>query len=718
MSTALNDRDAILQAASVRIINPKNAAIQLNASLSLFHLDAEGIVTVPTTTITATLIGLEGDVTFTVDGAALTSVTGKSAVVRYVDMTGPAAIITARIIAGGQIFSQSCIIGVVRDGADGGSGARGAGMYFATGNAWVDGTADAATPGGNVVGDVVTISNGSTYSMMKRWSGAEWLAMGAVFDGSLFVTGSIHGAALKVGTVEIRKPDGTLILGAGGTLAAEAAAPGTKNSEIVVGGRNLFPDGDFERGIHNLYGAGYTDVNLNASAGTISGAKSLFMQGTGADMYVYLGTRVNVTPGKEYRISFYSRSATQGVITASSSYIKLVNSSDAVVGNTFLPMDNLGGDWRRQVVAWTCPPGVTQIEPRFGILTNGAYSWLAIDCVQIEEGNAATQWAPSTEDIAADAQVKADASRTAAQIYATEQINLANVVTRAYADGKVTAEEQRAIADATAKANAARDAAIADANAKLAAKMNKGNDVLSGIISVDTVSAPAGFRAGTLTWDAAGDRTGGHGTAMTPKGLISYNEAGQRTFMANGQTGVVNMRGEINGGAFTGYTWPAAGQIGFHVGPNGALFGNANNGRYTQITADGNMYMPGFSHDNGQLTLTNTIIVTPRLRTDFFISVPNLYLNSQVNTNSYQQFALSATLNNGTGPYRYNWSFQMEEGDIAMGADPSNTNGIVRSRGTNRVCSGFLTCTVTDANGATHSDSGYIRIQFGSGVPV
>jgi hypothetical protein len=715
MSTALNDRDAILQAASVRIINPKNADILMKAEPSLFHVNAAGAVDVAATTITATLIGLEGDVTFAVDGATLTSVTGKTAVVRYVDMQGPAAIVTARIVAGGEPFTQSCIIGVVRDGAPGNGtpGARGAGQYFAGGSVWSDGTANAATPGDNVVSDVVTISNGGTFAMTKRWDGAAWNAIGAVFDGSLFVTGSINGAALKVGTVEIRKPDGTLILGAGGTLAAEAAAPGTKNSEIVVGGRNLFPDGDFERGVHTLQGT--VSAYTTNREGAISGTKSLFMDGTVADMYAWLVTRANVTPGKEYRISFYSKSATVGVIIGSSSYIRTWNSSGAV-DYVLLPMSRMGsGAWERQVVAWTCPPGITQIEPRFGITTNGAYSWLAIDCVQIEEGNAATQWTPSVEDIAADAQAKADASRTAAQIYATEQVNLANVATRAYADGKVTAEEQRAIADATAKANAARDAAIADANAS---KLNKGGDVLRGIISVDTVNAPAGFRAGTLTWNAAGDYTGGYGTAMTPKGLVGYDIYGRRTFLINGQNGNVQLYGDLMGGSYSEADWPAPGYGGFFLGHAGLFLGNARDGKFVRVGGDGNMYMPGFAHENGQLTLTNTVIVTPRLRTDFFITVPNLYLNSQVNTNSYQQFALNATLNNGTGPYRYSWSFQMEEGDIAMGADPGNTNGIVRARGTNRVCSGFLTCTVTDANGASHSDSGYIRIQFGSGVPV
>jgi hypothetical protein len=114
MSTALNDRDAILQAAAVRIINPKNASILLTASPSLFHVNTAGAVDAAATTITATLIGLEGDVTFTADGATLTGVTGKSAAVRFADMQGPAAIVTARIVAGGEPFTH---IDVAHDSA-------------------------------------------------------------------------------------------------------------------------------------------------------------------------------------------------------------------------------------------------------------------------------------------------------------------------------------------------------------------------------------------------------------------------------------------------------------------------------------------------------------------------------------------------------------------------------------------------------------------------
>jgi len=302
MSTALNDRDAILQAASVRVINPKNADILMKAEPSLFHVNAAGAVDVAETKITATLIGLEGDVTFTVDGAVLTSVTGKTAVVRYIDMQGPAAIVTARIVAGGQPFAQSCIIGVVRDGtngSDGGSGARGAGMYFASGNAWSDGTADAATPGGNVLGDVVTISNGGTYAMTKRWDGASWLVMGAIFDGSLFVTGSINGAALKAGTVNIFAPDGTLLLGAGGEFGAKVRA-----RNLVVGTPdNIVPDPEF-RDLTWWDRVGRASVSFWADQGI-----STFWQ-SGSSMYLSANAGESlstsrsfpVTPGATYII--------------------------------------------------------------------------------------------------------------------------------------------------------------------------------------------------------------------------------------------------------------------------------------------------------------------------------------------------------------------------------------------------------------------------------
>jgi len=87
-------------------------------------------------------------------------------------------------------------------GADGVSvpGSRGAGFYRAVGGAWNDATADAITPGGNVVGDIVTISNG-TVSYTKEWSGSAWFFPGAFLTGNLLVERAIYAALIAVDAV-------------------------------------------------------------------------------------------------------------------------------------------------------------------------------------------------------------------------------------------------------------------------------------------------------------------------------------------------------------------------------------------------------------------------------------------------------------------------------------------------------------------------------------
>jgi hypothetical protein len=66
---------------------------------------------------------------------------------------------------------------------------------------------------------------------------------------------------------------------------------------------------------------------------------------------------------------------------------------------------------------------------------------------------------------AVDATDKSNAAKKAAQDYALAKANLAETTAKAHADGKVTAEEKRAIQDATDKANAAKVAAIDAASA-------------------------------------------------------------------------------------------------------------------------------------------------------------------------------------------------------------------------------------------------------------
>lgn len=69
----------------------------------------------------------------------------------------------------------------------------------------------------------------------------------------------------------------------------------------------------------------------------------------------------------------------------------------------------------------------------------------------------------------------------------------------------------------------------------------------------------------------------------------------------------LTMRGVLNGGAFTGYAWPANNGTGVHLGPNGLLAGNFNTGKWVEINANGNLSAPGFNITNGVATFSGVV---------------------------------------------------------------------------------------------------------------
>ncbi|WP_305821401.1 hypothetical protein [Massilia brevitalea] len=119
MSAVLNDRDAILQAATVRIVNPKNAWINLLTSAPGFHVTAAGQADLSVVTVTAELFGLDDAVTFSAVGATLSNAASRTVDVTY---GGQTAIVTATVMSNGDKFERSCVIPVLRDGAAGAAG--------------------------------------------------------------------------------------------------------------------------------------------------------------------------------------------------------------------------------------------------------------------------------------------------------------------------------------------------------------------------------------------------------------------------------------------------------------------------------------------------------------------------------------------------------------------------------------------------------------------
>lgn len=580
MSAVLNDRDAILQAAGVRIVNPKNASILLSLSAPLFHLDAAGVADVASITITATLVGLEGDLTFSAEGATLTAVTGKSAAVKRTDMQGPTAVVTASITTGGETFKQSCIIATVQDGADGGAGARGAGMYFATGNTWSDGVADNATPGGNVAGDVVTITNGTTYSLTKKWSGTAWVAMGAVFEGSLFVTGSIGTTALAAQAVTAEK------LAAGAVTARSLAVGGDQN--------NLIRDPRFKDlawwgvpadrvGVFDHY-----EINPTAPVVWKHGA-SMYFKPNGYVQLNYLSSPIPIVPGATYLIEY------------------MLYFSDDWYGE-------LNVEWHWPSVAWY----------QNGVPSSG-FTWDGTHPIQYPSNSR------GLKSIVHTVTVPNDSRLVNSQIMFRTRISTGTVEVGGFTITRV----------------------------------------------MDNVLIKDG--------------------AVTAQKILAQNLAAIVAYLGSCEIGA--------GGSLR------QGQTGYDVG-QGFFLGAGQDGSAKMSMAAGTSKVL-LDPANGVLKLIN-----PQTQNSFSASLTNTVMNNQVNTQTYQSYSKNPTLSNGTPAYRYSWNFTVEQGDIFMASSPSDATLVLRARGWNAVCSGFVSLTVVDQNGATDYASCRVSIQFGSGVAV
>ena len=84
--------------------------------------------------------------------------------------------------------------------------------------------------------------------------------------------------------------------------------------------------------------------------------------------------------------------------------------------------------------------------------------------IKIEKGNKVTDWSPAPEDTQLQINKAQQEATVAAKAYADAQDNLKAIETKAYADGVIDAEEQRAIADAQAKLSQAKTHAEQKAN--------------------------------------------------------------------------------------------------------------------------------------------------------------------------------------------------------------------------------------------------------------
>lgn len=142
----------------------KNAAIILTADAPAFHTDASGTTTSPSSIkFTATLIALDGPVTFSVVGGTLTNVTATTATLAYSDVTAASVVVTAQVTEYGTTFAADARVSKVQDGAAGQNG-----LQAATARLYQWSIGVPAKPNGSSVYTWATNSNGN-YTGSDGW---------------------------------------------------------------------------------------------------------------------------------------------------------------------------------------------------------------------------------------------------------------------------------------------------------------------------------------------------------------------------------------------------------------------------------------------------------------------------------------------------------------------------------------------------------------------
>lgn len=103
--------------------------------------------------------------------------------------------------------------------------------------------------------------------------------------------------------------------------------------------------------------------------------------------------------------------------------------------------------------------------------------------------------------------------------------------------------------------------------------------------------------------------TGSNGWILRTDGSAEFSDIVARgsIYSTSGSIGGIGINASgLNAGSYTGYAWPASGG-GFHLGPFGLLMGNHSANKYLQVTADGDLYAPGFTIVGGNATFSGTL---------------------------------------------------------------------------------------------------------------
>jgi hypothetical protein len=568
MATIQNDRDNILQAASVRDVDPTAGKyLTLTPSTPVFHVSTSGTPTPSVITITANPVNMTGiEASWSISAGTLTG-TGNTRTLNFTDMPVDNVTVSASVNFLGQTYNASIQIAKVEDGVAGETGADGDMFAVATLYKWS--TVEPSLPSGSSTFTWASAANTS-------YLGSDgWFITVPTNPGT---SGIKLWTATKPITAPAGTPTTTVTYSAGATVAA-ISQNGVAGAKQAIARAYQWSTGPaptttgtatwtWSSGTYdNPPATGWTASKTDAPAlgYTLYEATVALVDSTGAAT-----TSIDWTTATRTGIGYVATNGNNAAIAYVLVDGNSLNSTPASItkSGTALPAN---GDWGSTRAWQSTPPTAAAGQSVFQ--SNGIWNSVSNQTVwglpylsALRVGNLSA--------IATD----------------TGTLNVSGTISSA--NGNFTVDNN---GNATMKALTVRDSGgnilIQSSASTQITTTNVGNWVQAGAIG----NTQFGGDLFSTNW-SGGTGVGATGWYLQRTGNLYINQ--------------LTARGAVMGGSFTGYAWPASGQSGFYLGSSGLLIGNANDNKYFQVEAGGNVYAPGFSIVNGNASFTGAITAT------------------------------------------------------------------------------------------------------------
>jgi len=565
MATIQNDRDNILQAASVRDVDPTAGKyLTLTPNTPVFHVSTGGTPTPSAITITANPVNMTGlSASWSISAGTLTG-TGNTRTLNFTDMPVDNVTVSASVTYLGQVYSASINIAKVQDGATGSTGADGS--MFATAYLYQWSTTQPSLPSGS---STFTWASGANTSYIGSDG---WFIAVPTNPGT---SGIKLWVASKPVTAPAGTPTNTVTYSSGATVAAisQNGVAGAKQAIARAYQWSTGPaptttgtatwtwaSGSYD----NPPSTGWTASKTDAPAlgYTLYEATVSLVDSTGATT-----TSIDWTTATRTGIGYVATNGNNAAIAYVLVDGNSLNSTPASItkSGTNLPAS---GDWGSTRAWQTTPPTAAAGQSVFQ--SNGIWNSVSNQTVwglpylsALRVGNLSA--------IATD----------------TGTLNVSGTISSA--NGNFTVDNN---GNATMKALTVRDSGgnilIQSSASTQITTTNVANWVQGGAIG----NTQIGGDLLSTNW-SGGSGVGATGWKLERAGNLYVNQ--------------LTARGAVMSGNFTSYAWPASGGTGFYLGSSGLLIGNYNDGKYFQVEAGGNIYAPGFSIVNGNATFAGAL---------------------------------------------------------------------------------------------------------------